>query len=94
MVGVRIAAFIDDVKIFAQRGVVRHDVDWLSAAGFKEALFRVKPGKKFAVFINFQQRGLRTVIGIVVLGIFFADTACKSRSGLCRLCQFPVLYPG
>ena len=59
MVGVRIAAFIDHVKIFAQCGVVRHDMDWLSAAGFKETLFRVKPGQEFSIFINFQQRCLR-----------------------------------
>ena len=74
MVGVWVEAFIDYVKIFAQCRMVRYDVDWLSTAGFKEALFRVKPGEEFAVFINFQQRRLRSVIGIVVLGVFFADS--------------------
>src|SRR6476646_9827139 len=58
--------------------MVRYDVDWLSTAGFKEALFRVKPGEEFAVFINFQQRRLRPVIGIVVLGVFFATKSVRT----------------
>src|SRR6476646_4547636 len=59
--------------------MVRYDVDWLSTAGFKEALFRVKSGEEFAVFINFQQRRLRPVIGIVVLSVFFANKSVRTN---------------
>src|SRR6476661_9887333 len=71
--------------------MVRYDVDWLSAAGFEEALFRVKPGEEFAVFINFQQRRLRPVIGIVVLGVFFANKSVRTNLDFIAFANFLFL---
>src|SRR5216684_7745742 len=54
MAGIAVQAFIDDVKVFAKGGVVRDNVNRLSAAGFKEAFFRIQASEEFAIFVNFK----------------------------------------
>src|SRR5580765_3375870 len=65
--------------------MVGHNVDRLSAAGFKETLFGVQPSQEFSIFIDVKQRGLRTVIRVVVVSVFFTDQGVTANLELVAL---------
>jgi len=71
--------------------VVCHNVNRLSAAGFKEAFFRIQTGEEFTVFVNFKQGRLRTVIGVVIIGVFFANHRVRADLDFIAFANFLLL---